>query len=108
MADRVEPHEGESAFKSRTNELFGATAARFCFSYSIPEVQSATTSPSCVADTTGRFVVTQDRERVVISVSHDFLTAREITDVDESWKEIEEDKAKRFRSVDELLKELKG
>ena len=37
----------------------------------------------------------------------DFLTPAEIIDVEESWREIEEGKAKKFESTDEFLEELK-
>ena len=39
--------------------------------------------------------------------SPDFLTHAEIADVEASWKEIEEGRAKKFKSVDEFLEELK-
>ena len=42
-----------------------------------------------------------------VSPSPDFLTPAEITDVEISWREIEEGKAKKFRTVDEFLAELK-
>jgi len=42
-----------------------------------------------------------------VPVSPDFLTPTEIVDVDVSWREIKEGQAKRFRSVDEFLEELK-
>ena len=36
------------------------------------------------------------------------LTSTEICDVEASWKEIEKGQAKKFRSVDEFLEELKS
>jgi len=39
--------------------------------------------------------------------SSDFLTPSEILDVEISWREIEKGKAKRYRTVDEFLAELK-
>ncbi len=38
----------------------------------------------------------------------DLLTPAEIVDVKESWREIEEGRAKKFRSVNEFLEELKS
>jgi hypothetical protein len=108
MAERSELHHEGSGFETQTCELFGATAARLLFGYGIPAIQSAMTSPSCIADTAGAFILTQESGRVLVSASHEFLTTGEIIDVDESWKEIDEDKAKRFRNVDDLLKELKS
>jgi len=37
-----------------------------------------------------------------------FLTVEEILDVETSWKEIEQGKAKKFACVDDFLKELKS
>jgi hypothetical protein len=37
----------------------------------------------------------------------DLLIAAEIADVEESWKEIREGRAKRFRTIEELLEELR-
>jgi len=42
----------------------------------------------------------------LIGVS-DFLTPAEVTDVDESWREIEEGQSETFTSVNEFLDELK-
>jgi len=42
-----------------------------------------------------------------VPVSSDFLTSTEIIDVEESWKQIDDGKAKKFRSVEEFLEELK-
>lgn len=42
-----------------------------------------------------------------VPLSSDLLSSAEIEDVEASWTEIEEGKAKKFRSVDDLLAELR-
>jgi hypothetical protein len=41
-------------------------------------------------------------------MSREDLSYDEAADIDECWREIKEGKAKKFRTVDELLRELHG
>lgn len=52
-------------------------------------------------------VVDQERFELVSIDIQDLLIPVEIIEVEESWREIREGRAKKFRSVDELLRELR-
>ena len=47
-------------------------------------------------------------ERIRVVLESVFLTATEILDVEISWEEIQKGHAKKFKNVDEFLKELKS
>jgi len=52
------------------------------------------------------YIFLSERIRVVLESA--FLTNMEILDVEISWEEIQKGQAKKFKNVDEFLKELKS